>query len=118
MQPFIGTNETYGNLSFTTKGKVFLYFECKNPTNKIVFHAKDLNIDETELNLKSDKDSDLKTLYSMTYDEIRDFVTVPLSRNCVKDISYVLEIRFTGIISDELNGFYRSSYVDRNGVTH
>ena len=118
MQPFIGPD--YGVLSFTTKGEVNLHFECTNPTDKIVFHAKDLKIDEKELNLQSinDTDPDLKTLYSFTYDEEREFVTVPFNRNCKKNMKYELEIQFTGIISDKLYGFYRSSYVDRNGVTH
>jgi hypothetical protein len=30
--------------------------------------------------------------------------------------TYILDIRFTGLLKDSLYGFYRSSYTDENGT--
>ena len=95
-----------------------IHFECKNPTSKIVFHAKELKIDVSKLNIISKTDSSINIEKSMKYDEELEFVTVKVNRNCVKNAKYQLEIQFSGIIADRLNGFYKSSYIDKYGMSH
>ena len=118
MRPFIGPKEIYDNNSFTTHGKVIINFECKNPTSKIVFHAKELIIDASKFYIFSKTDSSINIEKSIKYDEELEFVTVHFNRNCVKNAKYRLEIQFKGIINDQLVGFYRSSYLDSYGITH
>ena len=52
IQPYIGTNETYGDKAFTYEGQMNITFECLNATNKLIFHTSaETNIDKSKLKL-------------------------------------------------------------------
>lgn len=92
-----------------------MHLRCIYPTNKIVFHSKELHINERSLHLSSKNDSTLK-IDKLAYDLERDFVVVSLNQECVRRSLYKLEVPFNGHISSQLLGFYKSSYVE-NGKT-
>ena len=115
IQPYIGTNETYGDKAFTFEGVMKINFKCASPTNKIIFHISNLKLNEATLELTSTSDLGLAISGSLEYDAIREFVVVKTNRNCVQNAEYKLEIEYTGPISSSLIGFYRSSYRDSAG---
>ena len=118
IQPYIGTNETYGDKAFTFDGVMKINFKCVSPTNRIIFHISGLKINEAALELTSSSDSGLAISGSVEYDAIREFVIVKTNRNCVQNAEYKLKIEYTGPITATLNGFYRSSYKDSNNKTY
>jgi hypothetical protein len=94
-----------------------MHFTCSNPTQKIVFHSYNLNLNRNSMALGSNGDNGISIdNNNVEIDLIRDFVTVSMNRACLKDVDYSLKINFTGEILNSLFGFYRSSYIDENGI--
>ena len=119
LQPFIGPKEVYGDKAFTTIGKVIMHFECKKPTDRIEFHAKDLTIDAEKFKIRSNSHPELYVNgKSMKYDAQREIVSIDFNMKCKEGAKYELDVHFNGIIANKLYGFYRSSYVDIDGKTH
>ncbi len=93
-------------------------FKCVNPTNKIVFHARDLNIDAENLILSSVTDKSVPVLNkSISYDNVTHFVIINLDKDCASNSDYKLVVPYSGNIISNLYGFYRGSYV-YNGETY
>ena len=116
IQPYIGTNETYGDKAFTFEGIMNMHFKCENSTNKIVFHINELEIEHLEISSADAPTISLDSDFQEDY--VRQFVIVKMSRNCVEGAMYKLKIEYTGPISRYLYGFYRSSYLDSTGKRH
>ncbi len=114
---YIGTNETYGEKSFTTDGFAKIHFTCVIPTKKILFHAEDLNINETSIELIS-SDIDEQQIFTNKIPEYnfeKNFVLLNLNQECKRNSNYTLQMAYTGLILPYTYGLYRSSYVDKNG---
>lgn len=116
LKPYVGSNPNAWSSSkdFTFEGEMKMHFRCIQPTNVIVFHAIELAIDLDLLDIYSDDDPDIKVFHSIDYDKIRSFVTVTMTRECKRNVEYVLHIEYTGSILPVLYGFYTSSYKDGN----
>lgn len=110
IKPYVGPD--YQNKSFTFEGWIQMHFRCVKPTNKIIFHQKDLKL--TFGNFSSQDDPELKIVSDFKYDNEKDFVTLDFNKNCKKDANYSLGIKFEGVILEKLYGFYRSSFQDKN----
>ena len=96
-----------GHDSFS--GRVNISFVCLNPTNRIVLNVKDLLI----LNETIDIHSQNETVFfnkNWLYDNQAETMTIFLYRYCQKNVCYSLAIEFSGNISENIAGFYRSSY--------
>lgn len=119
IKPYIGTEEIYGNRSFTFDGWVNVSFTCLNQTKKIVLHIKDIEIKDILLYVRSYYGmNEIGVEKSFKYDEELEFLTINMNTECAVYTNYTLHIAYIGQISDSLAGFYRSSYVDANGTTH
>ena len=96
------------NASFS--GKASINLKVNKKTNKINFHANDLDIKNIELQLKNKKitpkevtfQKDLEEI-TLTFDELINPGTIKLS------------LSFSGKLNDQLRGFYRSTYTKENG---
>ena len=117
LQPYIGPQEVYGEKAFSFDGTIDMVLICEEPTNKIIFHARELTIYHEDIELESKDDKDITFDRNMEYDEERLYYTLQLSRQCKKGARYTLTLQFSGKILDKLIGFYRSSYV-YNGITY
>lgn len=115
IKPYIG--DKWQEKAFTFEGETKIRFVCAKPTDVIVFHGKDINIDESKLSLKTEGGIDVVLKGKLEYDEIREFYKLSLTNECTLNEKYILTIDYVGKISTNLYGFYRSSYVDENGVT-
>jgi hypothetical protein len=122
IKPYVG--EYYNEKSFTFEGYINISFICLNETNKIILHAKNLFILSTklfEINNSYFNGISYNEIFindDIFYDDIREFAIITLNKDCVKGNNYILSINYTGIISDSLAGFYRSSYLDSNKKKH
>ncbi|XP_037790240.1 aminopeptidase N-like [Penaeus monodon] len=52
---------------------------------------------------------------SQHYDPVRQFYVAQMEEELMKGERYTLQMEFLGYLSDQLRGFYRSSYKDNNG---
>ncbi|XP_043289617.1 aminopeptidase N-like [Venturia canescens] len=100
---------------FTFKGETDIQIHFNVQTDTIVLHAMNLSIDGnyTEL-LDSTRKVPSGVKLSSTYDEVTHFYTLKLGRMIPKG-DYVLKMKYTGILHDDMNGFYQSSYFNDQG---
>ena len=116
IKPYIGTSEIYGNeKAFTYEGTMKMHFTCVIPTNQIIFHSLGLKLDPTSLKLESTSSSQLTLTNKINHNDITDFDVININGLCVAGAKYTLTVSYTGELSTNLNGFYRSSYIDENG---
>ena len=116
IRPYIGPKEVYQDKAFTYTGQIKMHFTCDEPTNMIEFHQLDLVIDVNKLVLASDSDSGLTINKKITQDKERQTVKFKFNRDCQAKVNYTLTVPYSGEITTNLYGFYRSSY-EENGKT-
>lgn len=113
IQPYLLSSEK--GKQFTFDGSVAIHIKANSDSKTLTLHTKDLTITKSEYWLKEPspetktlKDSKLNTITDIrTYDNV----------NFKKGKEYVLYFEFSGEMSDDMHGFYRSSYTDSANVT-
>ncbi|CAF0815629.1 unnamed protein product [Brachionus calyciflorus] len=117
IKPYVGPKELYGDKAFSFEGQIEMEFLCAKPTNKVMFHQKELKL--TLVKFKSEQDPDLKiTNPNFEFDYKKDFVSAYFDRDCKENVNYSLTVKFEGVILDKLYGFYRSSFLDKQQQRH
>jgi puromycin-sensitive aminopeptidase len=96
--------------SFTFSGKEIIKIKIDKDTKKITLHSKDLDIETVKYISKNDEQFATK----ITYDTDRETTTFYFKK-IIKVGEGKLLIVFSGIISDNLSGFYRSRYLLNGG---
>lgn len=106
-----------GPKQFTFDGFATITLRAVNTTNQIVLHYNELIIDEqrTTLTLVSNPGSQTVIL-GTNWDNVTHLYTLTTAVNLTANVDYRLSFIYTGILSDDMSGFYRSSYVE-NQVT-
>jgi len=85
---------------------------CVGATDTIVLHSNSLNID-TENVVVVNTFGFIFPVDSVSFDPKKDLMYVKSTEKFKPRDKYVLKIPFTGNITDQLAGYYRSSYVDK-----
>lgn len=98
--------------NFTFDGEISIVIAVKNATKKITFHGVELFFRSIKLFQKDDGRA-IKVL-KLTEDELRQFQVLTLAETLVAGQSYVMNITYKGFLNDNLHGFYRSSYQEKN----
>jgi puromycin-sensitive aminopeptidase len=97
--------------SFT--GTVTIDLEMAEDADELVLNAAELVIESAEL---SGTDGTTRTA-SVTLDEGEQRATLTFDTALGAGPGYRLTMRFTGILNDQLHGFYRSRFDDDDGVS-
>ena len=79
----------------------------------IVLHAKNLTI-VSGIWLTRENGMNISETVTYTLDLKTDFLILTLS-NGIRPGKYILNLRYTGLLHDDMNGFYRSSYKNDKG---
>jgi hypothetical protein len=98
--------------NFTFDGVLSVVISVKNDTQKVTFHGVELSFRSINLYEKGD-DREIKIVRKLE-DEPRQFHILILAETLKAGKQYVLNITYTGILNDNLHGFYRSSYEENN----
>lgn len=98
----------------TFSGTVIIDLEVTDETTELVLNAAELVIDRAELTGPDGTTSP----GTVTLDEAEQRATVDLGVPMRPGPGYQLTLAFTGILNDQLHGFYRSHFDDDDGVTH
>jgi puromycin-sensitive aminopeptidase len=93
----------------TFSGSVEIDVDVTVPTTEIVLNAIELEIESAEISQGSDA-----TGASHVLDEATERLTLRPGRT-IDAGQATVRIRFTGILNDQLRGFYRSTYTDVGG---
>ena len=102
------------NLStMSFSGEVKITVLCKEPTEKIVLHAKDMHIVKT--NVTRGKKGRLLKLKNKYMNAKFDHYVIELENELKKRKKYTIIMKFKANISKTLDGFYKSYYTTELG---
>lgn len=99
---------------FAFSGVVNILFGVRDPTNQIVIHHRQLTIVQVDLFTATGEVIEENTVWS--YEVAREFLTIPFPTELVVGTEYMVRIQYTGTLRTDDAGFYRSSYLDADGV--
>lgn len=97
--------------NFTFDGEVSIVITVKNKTSKVTFHGVELFYHSIKL-YKQEDGKEIKII-KQTEDVPRQFQVVYTDEPLIAGQQYVLNITYTGVLNDNLHGFYRSSYEEK-----
>ncbi|XP_037296627.1 aminopeptidase N-like [Manduca sexta] len=97
--------------NFTFDGEVSVVLTVLNETDQVVFHGVELTLHDVKLYGREDGRPVVIT--RRTEEPLRHFHIVSLGQPLDTGKQYVLNISYTGILNDNLHGFYRSSYEEK-----
>lgn len=102
------------NLStMTFSGEVKITVLCKEPTEKVVLHAKDMHIFKTDVTKgKSGKLLKLKNKYKRAK---YDYYIIEFEKELKKHRKYTIIMKYVANVSKTLDGFYKSYYTTEVG---
>lgn len=93
--------------AFNFWGKETISIKIKKATNKITLHSRDIDVETAEIDGKFAK--------KISYDKKAETVVLEF-KNKITPSNAKLTLVFTGVISENLRGFYKSKY-EIDGVT-
>ena len=99
--------------TFGFTGNVTIQVKVLRYTNFIVFHARDLNFSRYEL-LHPNADKRIEIVRTLHYPRHQQ-VYVELENHLEEGKEYKLKLSFSGMLSDNMAGFYKSSYTTSQG---
>jgi puromycin-sensitive aminopeptidase len=99
--------------NFTFKGSVGITLGVVETVDSIVLNCAEIDIESVSL-VSGKETIDVEAI---VYDEEFEFTTFTLASPAVPG-TYQLDITYTGILNDQLRGWYRSSFKDGDGVEH
>lgn len=83
-----------------------------SPTDSIVLHSKNLNIDKETSILKAlNETDDPPSILEFSEDAENDFLILKLSQSLQADQHYKLKLHYAAELREEKLGFYRSYYM-------
>ncbi|KAH8382802.1 hypothetical protein KR009_005332 [Drosophila setifemur] len=113
--------ETDGAKRFTFDGEVFIEIVPKEATSSVHLHSKNLTYSVSHFWLKpaAGVAAPAATNFNAVNvtDTDTDIVKLTTPTALTANVSYILHFVYTGLMEDDMHGFYRSSYVDDNNVT-
>lgn len=89
---------------------------CNFAVTEIVVHALDLTIRENMNTLTEAKDPTTIVITNRSSNAITQKYTLSLASAMKTNVDYLLEFYYSGNMSSDMKGFYRSSYV-QDGIT-
>eukprot|EP00088_Acartia_fossae_P031208 TRINITY_DN3213_c0_g1_i1.p1 TRINITY_DN3213_c0_g1~~TRINITY_DN3213_c0_g1_i1.p1 ORF type:complete len:964 (+),score=231.16 TRINITY_DN3213_c0_g1_i1:49-2940(+) len=100
--------------NFTIKGDVEIVMLCEESGGQnITVHSADIEI-ENKTVIVQDQDNNIIPISRYSYDHAREFFILHLSQELVKGNRYSVKIKFTSYLKDNLKGFYRSVYTNKD----
>ncbi|XP_047022834.1 aminopeptidase N [Helicoverpa zea] len=97
--------------NFTFDGEVTIYLTIVEETKELTFHGVELKIHE--IRIHEIDDDHLIYIVRHLEDVPRNFHILTLGSSLLVGRQYVMSVRYTGLLNDNLHGFYRSSYEEK-----
>ncbi|KAG7171432.1 Aminopeptidase N-like 3, partial [Homarus americanus] len=108
LQPFVNGN-------YTILGYLEVEMKVVNSTSRIVLHMADIITHNDTITVV--QDGVQVVVKEHVYDAEREWYVAQLDQELQVDQTVNISLWFTGLLNDQLRGFYRSSYVDPDGNT-
>lgn len=101
--------------NFTFDGKVKILIKVLEGTDNVTLHINNITVDTATLRLIEAASGDQVEIASTSEDAERQFYILHLKNNLKQGSMYEVYMEFLGSLTDQLAGFYRSSYTDGDG---
>ncbi|XP_061390811.1 LOW QUALITY PROTEIN: aminopeptidase N-like [Musca vetustissima] len=98
--------------NFTFNGEVTIELDILEDTKNITFHAKNLTIDESQIDLKSQDGASHLCLEDIERVPEHDYFIMVLCEKLQSGSKYKLQLKFSGNLSEEIQGYFFTSYED------
>ncbi len=95
-------------------GTVTVTVDVLEPVRALTLNAAELTIDEARLQTPDGRSLDAR----VAYDEAEQQVTLSFAEEVAAATGCRLDIRYRGILNDQLHGFYRSTFRGEDGTEH
>lgn len=109
LMPFINSAQ-----NFTYSGDVRIIIKCTGETSNITLHSLELSIDKKDVTVqwvKSPYDKKVTMEIAEQYfDLLRQFYVIKMVKELQFGETYEVRIKYHGVLSEHMVGFYRSSY--------
>lgn len=119
--PYFNDSTINGKEPFTFDGICKISIRTRKAgVNTITIHKQNLDIYEQSLSKKQELFDPFPwhiekiAIQSTEYNNITHKYTIKLTSSLIQDVSYLLTFKYTGQLSTNMYGFYRSSYKDGN----
>ncbi|XP_019622953.1 PREDICTED: aminopeptidase Ey-like isoform X2 [Branchiostoma belcheri] len=97
--------------TFTFIGSEHITIQCLESTDYILLNSRLLNITDGSVSLLTARGETVDVKRWFLYPE-NEFFVVQAAQILQRGENYVLSVSFSGVLRDDLRGFYRSSYLD------
>ncbi len=97
----------------TFSGRVEIDVDVNESTPELTLHAKELTLGAATLSCAGTSFRSVVPVFDTTYETATFAFDTPLPAGPA-----TVEIAFTGILNDQLVGFYRSTFIDSAGTSH
>ncbi|XP_064646003.1 aminopeptidase N-like isoform X2 [Lineus longissimus] len=111
------TPDIYGTdpKTFRFQGKVKIIMTCKKPTDVVKLHINKLDIVDNSIKFVSESGGAAPGYKSWSHDKDRQFFVGQLDGAMTAGQNYSIEMEFSGPLTNDLAGLYRSEYKRGNG---
>ncbi|CAG2054125.1 unnamed protein product, partial [Timema podura] len=103
--------------NFTFNGEITIRFRGIKDTTTIVLHMNDTVVDEDSMVIRDLKSNLTISMIFTEYNEDNHFYTIHPGGFIYADKEYELSFKYEGNLRDDMQGFFRSSYVTNDGET-
>ncbi|XP_015127586.1 putative aminopeptidase-2 [Diachasma alloeum] len=106
--------------AFALDGSVLIQARVFEETDRIVLHVGKINVKlasvtEADPKFLDDTDRKFPALVNLTYEEKTEKFSLILDSSIPKDSAILIAIQYNGTLMDNMLGFYKSSYFDKEG---
>ena len=98
--------------TFKFTGTVNILLRCFQPTKNLILHMRDLSVGEIQLT--DSKQKRLTIARRMQHKENQQYL-IATNEELKEKERYSLNVEFSGVLSKNMEGFYRSSYTTKSG---
>ncbi|CAH3110477.1 unnamed protein product [Pocillopora meandrina] len=98
--------------TFKFTGTVNILLRCFQPTKNLILHMRDLSVGEIQLT--DSKQKRLTIVRRMQHKENQQYL-IATNEELKEKERYSLNMEFSGVLSKNMEGFYRSSYKTKSG---
>ncbi|VDP48285.1 unnamed protein product [Soboliphyme baturini] len=100
---------------FTFNADLTITLICRVPTNQVVLNMRNLDLDIEQLSFKDSSGAVIPFANDIfLYEPFYERVTFFLSKTLKAGQKYTFFLKYRGYLGNDLQGFYRSSYIEKN----
>jgi len=106
--------DIYGpdSADFSFTGEVSIHLECVQATTFAVVHKRQIEVDESTINVYDVTNGENIAVRGVTFDEVTEFFSIKLAKTVIPGDQVVISMKFKGPLRLDMVGMYWSDYME------